>query len=300
MPGNENGICFEAGGTALISPKAARDIGSRVKLVVCDLDGTLLNERHEISAEDLAAIRQVNEKGVFVTVCSGRIVPMLEHYVKLIGIRGPLVAANGGHIIDAVSGETLWEKPLDHEEVIRLLDFCRDAGMDYGVLTREGCVFSSNSVRVERFLRYNQIVRENGGREIPIQVFDYDHSCIRQMKIDKILVQQLRAGHFEQARRFISMRTNFWQTSSEPGLVEVSSPGITKGEGVRRLARIMNIPLEQTCAFGNYENDISMFSVVGLSIAMENSSPGAKASAMAMTRSNEASGVAWGLRDYIL
>lgn len=284
----------------MISPMVARDIGTRVKLVVCDLDGTLLNERHEISAEDLAAIRQVNEKGVFVTVCSGRIVPMLEYYVKLIGIRGPLIAANGAHLIDTISGNTLWEKPMDHDEVIELLDFCRDAGMDYGVLAREGCVFSANSIRVQRFLRYNQIAKENGGRAIPIEVFGGDHNCIKRLKIDKILVQQLQPGHFEQVRQFINERTKFWQTSSEPGLVEVSSPGITKGEGVRRLAQIMNIPLEQTCAFGNYDNDISMFSVAGLAIAMENSSPGAKAGAMVVTRSNEASGVAWGLREYLL
>lgn len=66
------------------------------------------------------------------------------------------------------------------------------------------------------------------------------------------------------------------------------------------MAQMMKIPLEQTCAFGNYDNDISMFSVVGLAIAMANSSPGAKARAAVITKSNQESGVGWGLRHYIL
>jgi Cof subfamily protein (haloacid dehalogenase superfamily) len=284
----------------LISPAAAREIGRRIKLVVCDLDGTLLNARHQISAGDLAAIRLANEKGIFVTVCSGRIVSMLEYYAKSVEIRGPLIAANGGHIIDTVSWKTLWEKPMDPEGVLGLLDFCRNIGMDYGVLSRQGCFFSPNSVRIQRFYRYNQIASGKGEREIPIGVIGNSHAFVREMKIDKVLIQQLKMDQLEQAQQFISRHTDFWYTSSEPGLLDVSAPGITKGEGVRRLAQIMNIPLEQTCAFGNYENDISMFSVVGLPIAMGNSSTGAKASALVVTRSNEAGGVGWGLRTYLL
>lgn len=48
----------------MIRPMHARAIGSRIKMVVCDLDGTLLNERHDISADDLAAIDRAKEKGV--------------------------------------------------------------------------------------------------------------------------------------------------------------------------------------------------------------------------------------------
>jgi len=153
---------------------------------------------------------------------------------------------------------------------------------------------------VQRFYRYNQLAREKGEREIPIEFFEKDHDCVRKMKIDKVLIQQLRPGQFEQAKRFITTHTKLGYTSSEHGLLEVSAPGISKGEGVRRLAQMMKIPLEQTCAFGNYENDISMFSVVGLAIAMANSSPGAKAKATVMTKSNNESGVGWGLRNYIL
>ncbi len=278
----------------------ARVIGSRVKLVVCDLDGTLLNGKHEISLNDQAAIREADKKGVFVTLCTGRIFPMLEHYVNLTGIRGPLIAANGAHIVNTVTGKTLWEKPVDNEDAIHLLDFCRDAGMDYSVLAREGCIFSSNSIRVKRFQIYNQIARSKGEKEIPMRVFGSSHNCIEHMKIDKILVQELVQGQFEEAQQFIRENTDLWYTSSEPGLLDVSAPGVTKGEGVRRLADILGIPLAQTCAFGNYDNDISMFSVVGLPIAMSNSSQGAMECALVVTQSNEESGVAVGLLEYIL
>lgn len=284
----------------MVISNEGRKIGKEIKLVVCDLDGTLLNERHEISNDDLAAIEQARKQGIFVTVCSGRIVSMLEHYIKTIGICGPLIAANGGHIIDTVSRKTLWEKTLKGEEVIPLLDYCRRAGMDYGVLAREGCFFSDNSIRVQRLYRYNQIARAKGEREIPIGFFSNDHNCVRDLKIDKILIQQLQPGQFEQARQYVTTHTEFGYTSSEHGLLEVSAPGISKGKGVRRLAQMMKIPLEQTCAFGNYDNDISMFSVVGLAIAMANSSPGAKARAAVITKSNQESGVGWGLRHYIL
>lgn len=284
----------------MIDFNLARSIGKNIRLVVCDLDGTLLNERFDISCENLKAIRRAQEKGIFVTICTGRIYRMTEYYVKLMDLRGPLVNANGACIVDSSLEKTIWERTLDYYQVKDLLEFCRDIGMDYGVLGREGGAYSLNSTRVNRILGYNDIARSHGEREIPVSVLDSDHECVKNMKIYKILIQQVREGQLDQIRSFIDEHTDLGYTSSEPGLLDVSARGISKGDGVRKLAALMDIPLEQTCAFGDYENDKSMFSVAGLSIAMENSSQSVKSSAMIVTRSNREDGVAYGLNKYIL
>lgn len=280
--------------------EALYELGQRIKLIVCDLDGTLLDSRKQISRASLAAIEKARAKGVFVTICSGRVHQMLYAYSRELDIRGPLIAANGAAILDTRNGEMLYRQVIDPADALPLLRFCEQNGMDYAALAAKGSYFSRGSVRIRRFEQYNLIAEADGLPPVPLFFFDGDYGPALSDEIYKILIYELREEREKAALGFIATRRGLDWTSSEKGLLDVSAAGVSKGGAVRRIAAMLDIPLSQVCVFGDYCNDISMMEAAGLPIAMGNADPSVKKAALAVTAGNDEDGVARGIEEYIL
>lgn len=276
------------------------ELGRNIKMVVCDLDGTLLDSNKQISEANLRAIKKAREKGVFTTICSGRIHQMLYAYSRTLDIQGPLVAANGAVILDTRKGEALYRNMISPEDALSLLRFCEQNEMDYAVLASQGSFFSRGSVRVRRFEQYNRIAAGQGLPTIPLSFFDGGHSDALRDEIHKILIYEVREGQQKAAAEFVGQIPGLAWTSSEERLLDVSAAGVSKGDGVRRLAGIMGLQEREICVFGDYCNDISMMETAGLSIAMGNAHGDVKKAALAVTATNDEDGVALGIEKYIL
>lgn len=277
-----------------------RALGRKVKLIVCDLDGTLLNSGKQISDANLRAIEKAGREGVFTTLCSGRIHQMMQVYIRRLNIRGPLIAANGAVIFDGGINKILSQKTLDPDEALPLLQFCRQNGMDYSALTAGGSFFSKNSVRIGRFKQYNTIAQSEGLATIPLRFFENGRSAALPDDIYKILIYELKEGQQKTAEERLKKIPAFNYTSSEKGLLDVSARGVNKGRALRELARILGVTRQQICVFGDYYNDITMMAGAGLSIAMGNAPDEVKKATLAVTGSNDEDGVALGIEKYIL
>lgn len=293
-----------------------REAGRNIRLIICDLDGTLLNSRKLISPENLAAVREAQSRGIFVTICSGRVHPMLEAYSRTLNIQGPLIAANGGVIFDTRNGKILYRNLADGEKIYHLLRFCLEHGMDHIVVTSRACWYSENSRRIRRFEQYNDIARADKLRPIPLRRFGAakddaakddaaatdgdDYREALKDDIYKVLISGLSSKEQIMIEAYIRSAGGLSNTSSEPDLLDVSAEGVNKGDGVRILAEHLGLVKEQICVFGDYWNDIPMLEAAGLPIAMDNGDSRVKASALAITGSNDEDGVASAIRKYIL
>jgi Cof subfamily protein (haloacid dehalogenase superfamily) len=131
-------------------------------------------------------------------------------------------------------------------------------------------------------------------------VADYNNPPASWGEIYKILIAGLTPEDKKTAEAFIDTIGNLSQTSSGPGLLEIMGPGVTKGEGIRFIAKQMGLEKENICVFGDYLNDISMFEAAGLPIAMANADERVKERALAITASNDEDGIARAIRNYIL
>lgn len=293
-----------------------REAGRNIRLIICDLDGTLLNGRKLISPANLAAVREAQARGIFVTLCSGRVHPMLEVYSRTLDIRGPLIAANGGVIFDTQEGKILYRNLAEREKIYCLLRFCLEQGLDHIAVTSRACWYSGNSRRIRRFEQYNDIARADKLRPIPLRRFgaategaategaagDDDSGYWEALKDDiyKVLISGLLPKEQILIEAYIRSLGGLSNTSSEPDLLDVSAEGVNKGNGVRILAERLGLAKEQICAFGDYWNDIPMLEAAGLPIAMGNGDSRIKASALAITGSNDEDGVASAIKKYIL
>jgi Cof subfamily protein (haloacid dehalogenase superfamily) len=277
-----------------------RRLGQKIRLIVCDLDGTLLDSRKMISTANFHAIRSARERGIFVTVCSGRIHPMLEVYSRRLGISGPLIASNGAVVYDTRTNTLPYLKAADREAVYALLRFCEDRDMDYIAATAEGCWYRKNSRRIARFEQYNQLAAASALPLIPLHEFSPLLNDALESDIYKILVSELGPEEQRITAEYVRSLGTLSATSSEPGLVDVSARGVDKGEGMRNLCGILGLEKQQVCAFGDYWNDIPMLDEAGLPIAMGNADDEVKKHALVTTASNDEDGVALAINQYIL
>ncbi|MDR1247684.1 MAG: Cof-type HAD-IIB family hydrolase [Treponema sp.] len=279
-----------------------RKTGQAVRLLVCDLDGTLLNSRKLISPENLAAIREAQAKGIFVTLCSGRVPEMLEAYARQLAIRGPLIAANGAVIFDTRTREMPYRNCADRERTRALLRFCLDRGMDIVVASSSGCWHAPGSARIRRFEQYNEIAGQYDPPLPPLslRLFDPDYQEALGGAIYKVLVSGLSPEEQALVEEQVRSIGNLSVTSSEQGLADIGACGISKGEGIRILAELLGIERNKICGIGDYQNDIPMLEYAGLSIAMGNADDAVKSRALAVTAANDEDGVALAIRRFML
>ena len=99
------------------------------KLLCLDLDGTLLNKKHEISEENKKSIRLLNEKGVKVVLASGREPCSVKNYGEKLKIKEPLVGLNGGIITDHTGEKVFYEECLEEELAKEAICFSEQSNM---------------------------------------------------------------------------------------------------------------------------------------------------------------------------
>lgn len=269
-----------------------REMGKKIRLVMTDMDGTLLNSDKRVSARTRAVIARMREQGIGFAVCTGRIPTMVEYYLKDLEITIPIVAANGAIVWDPVKGEALYSKSIDPDQAEALMDFCRENHMDYSALTLEASYFSTNSVRIKRFHAYNEISKSNGGREMELKYLDQGHKFLKNHRIYKMLVYELEEGQQKRAEEFMKTLPGITYTSSDAKLWDIAAAGVSKGSGLVEEARVMGLLREQICAFGDFYNDLTLLEEAGLPVAMGNACDQLKRLAAYITKTNDEDGVA--------
>lgn len=274
--------------------------GKKVKLVVSDIDGTLVNSEMEISRDNREAIRKAGEQNILFSLCTGRIATMVDYYINTLEIETPIITTNGAIIWDPKRGKPAYDIPMDGDEVKGILEICKFYQMDYSALTLGTSYFSKNSTRITRFQKYNQIAKANNMPSMKFDTFDDTHNCIDGIKTYKILVNDAFPKRIAFIEDYIKTLKKTSYTSSEPGLLDISEKRVNKGFGIQKLAEILGLKSEEVCAIGDYTNDIPMLDYAGFPVAMGNACDELKEHAAFITKTNDESGVAWMMDNYIL
>jgi len=277
-----------------------RKLGQNIKMVVSDLDQTLLNSDATFSPENLDAIRAAEAKGIFFTICSGRIFPMLEVYTRALDIQGPVITTNGAAIVDGKTGKLLSKHTIPHEIAVKILDYARERDYDYSALTSQISYFSGNSQRIKRFERYNEIAESDGLKAMHLEYFNGRSYTNIEDEILKMLLYQIPAEEFSSVLAFLDSIPEIHFTSSDEGLLDIMAAGTNKGTAVAEVRKLMGLEKEQVCVFGDYINDLAMFEEAGLTVAMANAHEELKSKALYITDTNDRAGVARALKALIL
>lgn len=263
-------------------------MSTEYKLVVCDLDGTLLNSADEISQENRKAVKMLKDAGIEFAIATGRHDLIAAKYIYDLDLKTPLIACNGALIKDVRQKKVLYKKIIPSNIAARVIDYCKTNHFDYLVYTPDAIYYSENSERINVVKEYNKSVQE----ELQAKTLDIRDLDILRNEIIKMLIANQEEQIIQKLNNDINRDNSLTIVSSGKGLIDIMRSGASKGNAVLILCGMLGVLPKETVVFGDSHNDISMFEVAGLAIAPENAEEEVKKTADYVTLSNDMSGVA--------
>ncbi len=259
----------------------------RYQLIAMDLDGTLNNDQKVITEKTKTALMEAQKRGIRLALASARPSPGLfreRDVLDLQAYNGVLMSYNGGRIVDAATGQVLFETSMQLEEtktVLRQLEKLPvtpilDDGVQFYVTSKSG-------YKVDYECRNNQMICSEVGNLADFLTF-------APIKI-LMSVQPEEIGAVQkQIAQMLPESLTVVQTA--PFYLEVIPRSINKGQGIRDICQVLKISPDEVIAFGDAENDIPMLRSAGMGVAMGNAAEAVKAAADMVTLSNNDDGIA--------
>lgn len=257
------------------------------KLIAMDLDGTLNNDQKQITEKTKEALLAAQRQGIRLALASARPSPGLYKERDILHLQdfgGILMSYNGGRIVDAATGETLFETAMDLQQTKQVLRFLETLPvtsiLDDG---KQFYVTDKTAYKVDYECRNNRMVCS----EVENLA---DFLSFAPIKILMSVLPEALPAVQKQIADFLPEDLTVVQTA--PFYLEVIPRRINKGQGIRDICSAIGICPEEVIAFGDAANDIPMLQVAGVGVAMGNASQEVKQAADAVTFSNNEDGIA--------
>lgn len=268
----------------------------KYKLLVLDVDGTLLNDEREISKRTLAALLKVQQMGVRIVLASGRptygLMPLAKT-LELGNYGGFVLSYNGCQIIKAQNGEILFERRINPEMLPYLEKKASKNG--FAIFTYHDDTLITDSpdneyIKNEALLNNLKIIRED---EFSTAIDFAPCKCMLVSDKEKALIGLEQ--HWE--KRLAGTLDAF---RSEPYFLEVVPCGVNKANTLGALLEHLGVTREEVIAVGDGVCDVTMLQLAGMGVAMGHSQDSVKVCADYVTASNEEDGVALAVEKLIL
>lgn len=270
------------------------------KLFCTDMDGTLLNSKGEVSDENKDAIKKAHEKGVKVVICTGRLFTSANYFADLIGVKAPVICANGAYIREKDRDEIIYKSVLGLENCRKVLDVLKKYDI-FPHFNTPDTVFTKRIIYSSAsYEKINKTLPED--RRINIRVVeDWDNIFKENYnEILKCIAIDEDREKIQKAKLELQGYDDLEVVSSSSNNIEIMCKGSSKGRAVKILAEYLNVKSEEVICIGDNENDKSMIDYAGLGIAMENGDNSVKEIADFITDTNDNNGVAKAIEKFIL
>ncbi len=232
-------------------------------LLVCDMDGTLLDSNKQISRENLEAAKYFVERGGSFTIATGRMARGIAQYMPLLPVNAPVILYNGSVIYDFHKKEVLWYRLLPPEVrnvVIHLMSKFPEMGVE---------VFYGDKM---------YIVNRNDMTDMHLKRGEFSPIFLPLEKIPDGWYKAMLAWEHEKLvevekyilENIINEKSSFYTVFSEPVFLEILSREASKGIALKELIRLLGISRSNVIAVGDNLNDVDMIKTAGIGIAVAN------------------------------
>ena len=244
-----------------------------IKLIALDIDGTLVGHDLNISPRVRATIARAVERGIAVTLATGRGAAPTQIFAAQLHLTTPLICLQGAQVYDAVNARSLHESRLQPEVVPWVV--ARAAERDWHVhFETPSMVYMPNSQRPPEVLR--ALFRVSATTHVEDFLTEMPETPT------KFLVavhdpSERDAVEAELRRLLAAEGLAIDLIVSHPNFIEGLPPGISKATGLAWLIDCLGIAVEDVLAIGDNDNDITMIEWAGTGVAMGNASPAARA-----------------------
>ena len=263
-----------------------------IKLVAIDLDGTLLNSRHELSDRNRSALESAQQRGIAVVFATGKTRHAAASLIKTLGINSPGIYMQGLITYNA-DGSVRTLIVMERDSVSRVISLGEDFGFS-------ALAYSDNRAFALRIDEFTTQLTEFGEPQAET-IADW-RELLDSFAINKVVLYGEENG-VAPLRRALEARLAgavHVTRANIDGMIEVLPANTSKGQAVKTLLEELGIDPSNALALGDGENDIEMLQAVGIGAAMGNATQKLKDIADVIVPSNEDDGVAFALEEFAL
>lgn len=265
----------------------------KYKMLVVDMDDTLLTDDHKISIENREMLLKAQEMGVYVVLASGRPTSAMIDYAKELRCdenNSYIISYNGSTIVNLKDNSVLFENALTKEQIHELYDFSQE-----------------NSTHIITYLD-GKIISESRSEYIDVEknITGLELDIVPSFK-DRVTTSAVKCILLEEPSYLKKMEQKLKEAMpdlsicmSKPIFLEAAPSGVHKGASLQILAERLNIHQSEIIAVGNAGNDLSMVQYAGLGVWVDNVEPELRAFGDVIVASNNDHGVAEVVRRFIL
>lgn len=248
----------------------SKDKLKNIKLVVFDLDGTILNNEGEIGHSSVELIKELKKSGVSFSIATQRVPTSVWKYAELLELSLPLLLLNGALIQNYPEKQIIHQSFIPAKIVKKAIEFADKFLLKLALCHTEAIFYSE----------YNQAIPEllNNYSSVYKEVDAYDNFIDETLEIIFVSEQKDAIKYVDHRLNFpyrFGLETSFFKSGSHQGFyfLEVRKSGSSKGSGLLKLLKNMNIKVKETAVIGDWYNDRTMFETGALKIAVANAVP---------------------------
>ncbi len=266
-----------------------------IKLVAIDIDGNLLNSQHEITPEVFSAIQDAKKAGVKIVIATGRPISGVRAILEQLQLTEPgdyVITFNGGLVQDAATGEDIVKDTLTYDDYLDIELAARKLSLPMHASTKQG-MYTANR-NIGKYTIYEaMLVSSPVFYRTPEEMADKE--IIKVMMVDEPEILDAAIPNLP-----TGLTEKYNVAKSAPFYLEITPKTVNKGQAIVQLAQKLGLTMDQTMAIGDQENDRPMLEVVGNPVVMDNGNPELKKIAKYIAKSNDESGVAHAIREWVL
>jgi len=269
----------------------------KYKLLVIDVDGTIVDGSGNICRRDITAINKATEKGVKVALSTGRVPLACNTILAELNLNGNHIYFDGALVYNPGLGDRIHCQPVNRGSVLKAIEYSRDTDTYLELYTHDKFYADKSNWTDEVHKKFFGV---------SIQLED----LVKIGRTEDVLKMETIArspGEYDKASAIQqwfgdSLRFSIARSPAFPGVdfVNIIEPGTSKGSALVKLAGHLDIDLDDVIAVGDGLNDLSLIETAGFGVAMGNAFQEVKSVADWITDNVEAGGVARVIEEFIL
>ena len=264
----------------------------KYKIVFIDIDGTLYNSKSKITKFTKDIITKLSKKGVLVVLTSGRNSYQVRAISQSVNASNYIIASNGAEVYDYLNDIDIYQSNIDYLTVEKIYQYCQEHNLKLYLNTKyKRLVNQRDSGFPENtYVSSLEEIKGNIISQIVVQSSNFNRMLVLKDLFHTKYPILKNANSSSQLR-------NLQHQANDVFFRDFILENTSKSSGIVKLLEYLKISAEEAISLGDSYNDISMFELTGLSIAMGNAIPEIQKQADRVTLSNNQDGVAYALKN---
>lgn len=262
-----------------------------IKLIVTDIDGTIVGKDEILHNEMISYVRELNKRGILYTVATGRVDGLVRGYIEKMQIKLPYVACNGGTILQG--DRVLERKTIPLSALKPLIERADLMGMSvmYSLAGKESALRETEYILQQQRM-FNRYYNPGG----------FSDCQWEQLQVDKVIIMAaVRDGSIGEIEKFCKvLPAEIGYKRYADKSIDILNAQATKEAGIQNLAKRIGVMMAEVLFVGDDLNDIQSMKAAGIGVAVANAQPPAREAADYITKEACYKGVIEAIEKFVI